>query len=82
MRKMSWIAALVLVGASAVLSAQKADPDAQKIVDQYSAAFNKGDAKTLATLYAVNGRVWGRKALDRGTGDASKRTMQMGSRAR
>jgi uncharacterized protein (TIGR02246 family) len=55
MRKMSWIAALVLVGATAVFSAQKADPDAQKIVDQYSAAFNKGDAKTLATLYAVNG---------------------------
>jgi uncharacterized protein (TIGR02246 family) len=55
MRKMSWIAALVLVGASAVLSAQKPDPDTQKLADQYTAAFNKGDAKALTALYAVNG---------------------------
>jgi uncharacterized protein (TIGR02246 family) len=55
MRKMSWLAALVLVGASVVVSAQKADPDAQKLADQYTAAFNKGDAKAVAALYAVNG---------------------------
>ena len=34
MRKMSWIAAIVLVTLSAVVSAQKPDPDAQKIIDQ------------------------------------------------
>ncbi len=36
-------------------SAQKADPDTEKLADQYSAAFNKGDAKALAALYAANG---------------------------
>lgn len=55
MRKMSWIAALVFVSASVVVSAQKADPDAQKLADQYTAAFNKGDAKGLTALYAANG---------------------------
>ena len=55
MRKMSWIAALVFVGASVVVSAQMADPDAQKLADQYVAAFNKGDAKGLTALYAANG---------------------------
>jgi len=55
MRKMSWIAALVLVGASVVVSAQKADADAQKIADGYSAAFNKADAKAIAALYATAG---------------------------
>ena len=55
MRKMSWVAALVLVGASVVVSAQNADPDAQKLADQYTAAFNKGDAKALTALYAANG---------------------------
>ena len=47
------IAAIVLVGMSAVVSAQKADPDAQKLADQYTAAFNKGDAKALIALYAA-----------------------------
>ena len=55
MRKMSWLAALVFVGASVVVSAQKADPDAQKLADQYAAAFNKGDAKGLTALYAAAG---------------------------
>ena len=55
MRKMSWVAALVLVGALVVVSAQKVDPDAQKLADQFTAAFNKGDAKGLTALYAVNG---------------------------
>ncbi len=54
MRKMSWIAAIVLVTLSAVVSAQKPDPDAQKIIDQYIAAFNKGDAKGVAALYTTD----------------------------
>ena len=32
--------------------AQKPDPDAQKLADQYSAAFNKADAKAIVALYA------------------------------
>ena len=73
MRKMSWIAAIVLVGASVVVSAQKADPDAQKLADQYTAAFNKGDAKALTALYAADGtRLGPDGAVDRGTGGDRK----------
>jgi uncharacterized protein (TIGR02246 family) len=55
MRKMSWIAAIVLAGLSVVsVGAQKPDPDAQKIIDQYTAAFNKGDAKGVAALYTAD----------------------------
>ena len=54
-RKASWITAIVLVALSMAVdvSAQKPNPDAQKLADAYQAAFNKGDAKALAALYAV-----------------------------
>jgi uncharacterized protein (TIGR02246 family) len=54
MRKTMWTAAIVLVGLSLVASAQNSDPDAQKLADQYTAAFNKGDAKGLAALYTAD----------------------------
>ena len=55
MKKASWITAIVLVALSIAVevSAQKPDPDAQKLADAYQAAFNKGDAKALSALYAV-----------------------------
>ena len=78
MRKKSWIAALVFIGASVAVSAQKVDPDAQKLVDDYTAAFNKGDAKGVTALYAANGTrlgpdgilIAGRAAIDRGYEEA------------
>jgi uncharacterized protein (TIGR02246 family) len=54
MRKMSWLAAIVLVTLSAVVSAQKPDADTAKLADQYIAAFNKGDAKALTALYTAD----------------------------
>jgi uncharacterized protein (TIGR02246 family) len=46
---------MVLAGLSVVsVGAQKPDPDAQKIIDQYTAAFNKGDAKGVAALYTAD----------------------------
>jgi uncharacterized protein (TIGR02246 family) len=94
MKKMSWIAALVLVGASVVASAQKADPDAQKLADQYTAAFNKGDAKALAALYTAEATrlgpdgnlIAGRAAIEKAYVDAfagpskgSTLTLQVGA---
>ena len=54
MRRASWITAIVLVALSIAVdvSAQKPDPDAQKLADAYQAAFNKGDAKALTALDA------------------------------
>jgi len=54
MRKTSF-AALVLAALSMAVdvSAQKPDPDAQKVADAYQAAFNKGDATALGALYAA-----------------------------
>jgi len=54
MRKISWVAAVVLVTLTAVVSAQKPDADAAKLADQYIAAFNKGDAKALTALYTAD----------------------------
>jgi uncharacterized protein (TIGR02246 family) len=55
MRKLKWIAALAFASLSVVaVGAQKPDPDAQKLVDQYTAAFNKGDAKAVAALYTAD----------------------------
>ena len=51
MRRRTWIAALALMAMSGIVTAQKPDPDAQKLADQYTAAFNKGDAKGIASLY-------------------------------
>jgi len=78
MRKKSWIAALVFIGASVAVSAQKVDPDAQKLVDDYTAAFNKGDAKGVTALYAANGTrlgpdgilIAGRAAIEKNYADA------------
>lgn len=53
LRKTIVIAAIALAGMSAVATAQKADPDAQKLADQYSAAFNKADVKAIVALYAT-----------------------------
>ena len=55
MRKTSWIAAIAVMVLAAAVGAQKGDPDVQKIADGYIAAFNKGDAKAIAALYAPNG---------------------------
>lgn len=55
MRRTSSIVAVALVVASLALSAQKPDPDAQKLADQYSGAFNKADAKGIAALYTAEG---------------------------
>ena len=55
MKKMSWMAALLIIGLAGSVSAQKPDADAQKIADEYAAAFNKGDAKALAALYSADG---------------------------
>jgi uncharacterized protein (TIGR02246 family) len=55
MRRVKWIAVLAVASLSIVaVGAQKPDPDAQKLVDQYTAAFNKGDAKALAALYTAD----------------------------
>jgi uncharacterized protein (TIGR02246 family) len=54
MRKISWVAALVLVTLTAVVGAQKPDADAAKLAVQYIAAFNKGDAKALTALYTAD----------------------------
>jgi uncharacterized protein (TIGR02246 family) len=55
MSKTAGIAAMMLLALSLVAGAQKADPDAQKVAEQYAAAFNKGDAKALAALYTAGG---------------------------
>jgi uncharacterized protein (TIGR02246 family) len=55
MRRTSLIAAIAIVATSLALSAQKADPEAQKLADQYTAAFNKGDAQGVAALYTADG---------------------------
>jgi len=55
MKKMSWMAALVVLGLSVAVSAQKPDADAQKIEEAYTAAFNKGDAKAIGALYTADG---------------------------
>jgi uncharacterized protein (TIGR02246 family) len=54
MRKILSGAAIILVTLSAVVSAQKPDPDGAKLADQYIAAFNKGDAKALTALYTAD----------------------------
>lgn len=43
--------AIVLAGLTVAAGAQKPDPDAQKVADDYIAVFNKGDAKGVAALY-------------------------------
>ena len=55
MKKMSWIAALLVIGLSVAAHAQKPDADAQKIQEGYTAAFNNGDAKAVAALYTPDG---------------------------
>jgi uncharacterized protein (TIGR02246 family) len=55
MRRMTTaVAVLALVAWSAVAQAQKADPDAQKLADDYQAAFNKGDVKAITGLYTAD----------------------------
>jgi uncharacterized protein (TIGR02246 family) len=55
MKKMSWMAALLVMGLSVAVTAQKPDADAQKIQEDYTAAFDKGDAKAIAALYTADG---------------------------
>ena len=50
MKKMSWMAALLVIGLSVAATAQKPDADAQKLQEDYTAAFDKGDAKAIAAL--------------------------------
>jgi uncharacterized protein (TIGR02246 family) len=94
MRKTSWIAAIAIVATSLAVGAQKADPDSQKIADQYIAAFNKGDAKGIAALYTANAArlgpdgmlIAGRAAIEKSYADGfagplkgGKLTLQMGA---
>jgi uncharacterized protein (TIGR02246 family) len=55
MRRTAWLAAVVLVTVSALVSAQKPDADVAKLTAQYEAAFNKGDAKAIGALYTEDG---------------------------
>jgi uncharacterized protein (TIGR02246 family) len=55
MRRTAWLGAIVLVTMSALISAQKPDPDAVKLTAEYEAAFNKGDAKAIGALYTEEG---------------------------
>jgi uncharacterized protein (TIGR02246 family) len=54
MRARVWMCAAVLIALPAVASARQADADMQKVADQYQAAYNKADAKTLAAMYAAD----------------------------
>jgi uncharacterized protein (TIGR02246 family) len=87
------MAAIAVMVLSAAVGAQKPDPDSQKIADQYAAAFNKGDAKGIAALYAPNGTrlgpegslLAGRAAIEKfyadgfaGPAKGAKLTIEMG----
>jgi uncharacterized protein (TIGR02246 family) len=53
MRRMTAALAVLVVALwSSVAYAQKADPDAQKLADDYQTAFNNGDVKAIMALYA------------------------------
>ena len=54
MRKTPFFAAMVFLSLSVAVGAQKPDPAAQKLADQYTAAFNKGDSKAIAALYTAD----------------------------
>jgi len=75
MKTPKWIAALAIAGLSVVaVGAQKPDPDAQKLADQYIAAFAKGDTKALTALYTADATrlgpdgqlLTGRAAIEKG----------------
>ena len=46
------LAVMVVALCSSMAYAQKTDADAQKLADDYQAAFNKGDVKSIMALYA------------------------------
>jgi uncharacterized protein (TIGR02246 family) len=48
------VAVVVLIGFTSAPLAQAPDADVQKLTQQYQEAFNKGDAKALAALYATD----------------------------
>ena len=94
MRRRVLIAALALTIIPAIAGAQKPDPDGQKVADQYTAAFNKGDAKGVAALYtaeavrlAPDGQMYtGRAAIEKayttafaGSAKGAKLTITVGS---
>jgi uncharacterized protein (TIGR02246 family) len=55
MRRMTTaLAVLALLAWSAMAQAQKPDPDAQKLADDYQAAFNNGDVKAIMGLYTAD----------------------------
>ena len=77
MKKMSWMAALLVIGLSVAVSAQKADADAQKIQEDYTAAFNKGDAKAIGGAYTQRMAPGsGRTAHGSSAAPRSKRSMR------
>ena len=51
MKRMPWVLAAALIALPALTTAQKPDPDAAKLADQYQAAFNKADVKAIGALY-------------------------------
>lgn len=78
MRRRMLVAALALMVVPGIAGAQKPDPDAQKLADQYVAAFNKADAKGLAALYTTGAvrmgpegqLITGRAAIEKSYADA------------
>jgi uncharacterized protein (TIGR02246 family) len=70
--------AIAVVALVVPARAQKADPDAQKLADQYQALFNKADGKGLTALYTADAlrlgpdgqMLKGRAAIEKSYGDA------------
>jgi uncharacterized protein (TIGR02246 family) len=52
--KMMVALVVTVLGFPTMARAQQADPDLQKLVDQYQQAFNKGDANAIAAVYTTD----------------------------
>ena len=93
-KRVASLAVAVALTVGATLTAQKVDPEIQKLGDQYQAAFNKGDGKALSQLFAENAMminaagqlVKGRAAIEKDSSTAfsgilkgAKLTIQLGS---
>ena len=52
--KITSVIAGLMLGMAAAAIGQQTEPDVQKVLDQYTEAWNKGDAKGLALLYTTN----------------------------
>ncbi len=54
MQRAASIVVSAVVGCNAVLLAQSATSDPKQVIEQYQAAYNKGDAKALGALFTEN----------------------------